>query len=99
MFKNLTIVIALLSLGPLSACSSKPIIPKGEDIKVSRETPNTSCKDLGTLTGKTLYATGTKEDALKDLREQAANKGADYIQIKSFSDTGTAVTGILFECP
>ena len=42
---------------------------------------------------------GTAEDALNDMKKEAANKGANYLQIKEYSSYGTAVTGIAFKCP
>lgn len=84
----------------LSACGSQPIIPTKEDVNVTREdlSKNSSCENLGTASGKSMHTTGGKDQALEDLKEQAANKGATDIQVHQFSDMGTSVTGTLFKC-
>ena len=41
---------------------------------------------------------GTQEQALGDLKREAANKGANYVMVKQYSDLGTSVTGIAYEC-
>ena len=92
---TIALVISIFALG---ACSSRPVLPDSKDIKVSRETPDKSCLELGNLTGRTATIKGTREQALEDLKQEAANKGANYVMIKQYSDSGTAVTGIAFEC-
>lgn len=84
----------------LTACGSQPIMPTKEDVNVTREdlSKNKSCEDLGTVAGKSMHTTGGKEQALEDLKEQAANKGATDIQVHQFSDMGTSVTGTLYKC-
>lgn len=91
-------IIATLVL-MLSACASRPIIQTTKDVKVSREEPGSDCKPMGKLTGTTLTARGTQEQALEDLKREAANKGANYVVVKQFSDYGTSVTGVAYECP
>jgi len=56
------------------------------------------CESIGLLRGTTMTSTGTKEDALKDLKVTAANKGATYIKVEQFSATGTSVTGMAYTC-
>ena len=95
MQRHLLVLFVLI----LTACSSKPVIMTAADVKVSREDAKSSCKPLGKLTGTTMSARGTQEQALDDLKKEAANKGANYVVIKEFSDYGTGVTGIAYDCP
>jgi hypothetical protein len=83
----------------LTSCASKPVIPSAGDVKVSREDASPKCKEIGKLTGTTMTAQGTKEQALEDLKREAATKGGNYVVVKQFSDYGTAVTGIAYDCP
>lgn len=83
----------------LASCASKPILPTEKDIKVSREEPSSKCKEIGPLTGRTASVKGTREQALEDLKREAANKGANYVLIKQMSDYGTAITGVAYDCP
>ncbi|HAG91221.1 MAG TPA: hypothetical protein DCL41_05085 [Bdellovibrionales bacterium] len=81
----------------IAGCSSQPIVPTSKDIEVTRkELPD--CENLGNLTGKSMHATGGKEQALEDLKDQAADKGATHVQVHQFSSMGTAVTGTLYKC-
>jgi hypothetical protein len=83
----------------LAACSSRSIKPDPKEVKLSREKPSAKCKDLGTISGTTLTAKGTQDEAIEDLRRDAANKGANYIYVEQFSSYGTTVTGQAYECP
>ena len=83
----------------LAGCASKPILPTEKDIKVSREEPSGKCKAMGELTGRTATVKGTREQALEDLKREAANKGANYVMVKQMSDYGTAITGLAYDCP
>lgn len=94
--KRLSLVFVVLGL---AACASKPVLMTEKDIKVSRDEASKKCKELGTITGRTASATGTREQALEDLKREAANKGANYVMIKEMSSYGTAVTGIAYDCP
>ncbi|MGE0525675.1 MAG: DUF4156 domain-containing protein [Bdellovibrionales bacterium] len=95
-------VIGLMGAGFLGGCSSKPklsVIPQADEVKVSRDRPGEECKEIGVITGRTSSATGTREQALEDLKQEAANRGANYIVIKSYSGYGTGAVGTAFECP
>lgn len=81
------------------SCGSQSIIPSPSDIEVGRKVPSGNCVELGLLRGSTMTTSGTKEDALTDLKSTAAAKGATYIKVEQFSETGTSVTGIAYTCP
>lgn len=83
----------------VSACASRSVLPDVQSVKVSREAPSSKCNEIGKLTGNTESVHGTQEQALEDLKREAANKGANYVMVKEYSDYGTAVTGIAYECP
>ena len=94
--KTISLVIFSLLLG---ACSSRSVTPDTKEVKVSREDADKDCKELGKITGTTLSAKGTAEEALADLKQEAANKGANYVVIKQYSANQTSVTGVAYECP
>jgi uncharacterized protein YbjQ (UPF0145 family) len=54
---------------------------------------------MGSITGTTPTVKGTQEEALEDLKREAANKGANYVVVKQYSAYGTSVTGLAYECP
>ncbi len=82
-----------------TSCASRSVLPSVDEVKVSRDEPSPKCKAMGKLTGTTSSVRGTQEQALADLKREAANKGANYLQVKQFSDNGTMVTGLAYECP
>lgn len=99
MMKSVVLVKACILTLVLGACASRSILPSVQEVKVSREMPDKECKEIGKLTGTTATVRGTQEQALEDLKRDAANKGANYLLVKQFSDYGTAVTGVAYECP
>ena len=81
------------------SCGSQSVLPEKEGVKVSREEPSNKCKLIGKVSGNTLSTTPKREDVLEDLRQDAANKGANYVVVKEYSDSGAAVTGMAYQCP
>ena len=92
-------LLAALCLMLVSACSSRSVLSDGKEVKVSRDDADKNCKEIGKITGTTRSHKGTQEQALEDLKQEAANKGANYVVVKEYSAYGTSVTGIAYECP
>ena len=99
MLKSLKLVLFIGLIAGLTACSSRSVMPDAEEVKVSREAADKDCKELGKITGTTSSVKGTREQALEDLIQTAANKGANYVMVKQYSAQGTSVTGMAYECP
>lgn len=93
------ILIAFSAVIMLAGCSSRSVLPDADEVKVSRDTAAKKCREIGKITGTTSSAKGTQEQALADLKKEAANKGANYVMVKEYSSYGTGVTGIAYECP
>jgi len=89
---------SLLLLG-LVGCASRSVLPEVKEVKVSREAADKDCKELGKVRGTSLSAKANAEQALEDLKKEAANKGANYVVVKQYSDNRTSVTGLAYECP
>jgi hypothetical protein len=81
------------------ACSSKPVLPAGKSVTVSRETAAPRCRELGPVRGNVLSVHGKAEDALLDMQKEAAEKGANYVVVHQYSGEETAVTGVAYDCP
>lgn len=83
----------------LAACGSHPIKPEGENVKITREAiDDDDCKEIGPVEGRVSSAKGTFEQALEDLKLDAARKGANRVKIETTSGTGTAVRGVAYFC-
>lgn len=74
-------------------------LPVEDNVKVSRDEADEDCKFLSKVEGRSIDAKATEEDVLKDLRQEAANKGANFLVVEQYSATGTAVTGKAYKCP
>jgi hypothetical protein len=96
---SMAIVPAALTLIFLSACASRPVLPDTKKIKVTREAVDKDCQDLGNMTGRVASKTGTPEQALEDLKTEAARRGATHVLVREYSALGTAVSGTLYACP
>ena len=80
-------------------CSNTPPVkPEGDNVEVSRAAAKKSCRELGPVDGRT---TNTKEgfdEALEDLKRDAAGRGANYVQIRKTGALGTSVRGVAYLC-
>lgn len=98
--RPLIFALSAFALGVLlSACGSHPIKPEGENVKITREAiDDEDCKEIGPVEGRVSSAKGTFEQALEDLKLDAARKGANKVKIETTSGIGTAVKGIAYFC-
>jgi hypothetical protein len=83
----------------IAGCASRPLTPELDDVKMSRENPKSTCEEIGRVTGRTMTAKGSSEEALKDMQSDAAAKGANFVRVEQYSGSGTSVTGVAFRCP
>jgi hypothetical protein len=91
--------LGLILLGLLVvSCSSKPIVPMGENVKVSRQAADKDCVDLGPVRGTVQGTKPNVEKAIENMKQEAANKGANYVKMETASDYGTAVRGTAYDC-
>ncbi len=83
----------------LSACSSAPPVkPDAENVKVSRDEADEDCKEIGPVEGRNSSTSGSFDEALEDLKKDAAGKGANFVQIQKSGALGTAVRGTAYLC-
>jgi hypothetical protein len=99
LFSSFSILFALLVSGMLSACSSMSTAPEKKNVEVSRNKPDKECVSMGKVEGRTQNVQGTANDALEDLQQEAANKGANYLVVEQYSSSGLSVTGHAYKCP
>ncbi len=79
-------------------CNSMGVKPEEISVKVSRESPSGDCKDLGDVYGTSNKIRSTSEEGLEDLKMDASRKGANYVQIETFSAMGSNAKGRAFYC-
>lgn len=94
-----TTTATMTFLFSILGCSSMSTLPKDDNVKVSREDADKDCHLIGKVEGRSLSVKATPEDVLKDMKQEAANKGANYLVVKEYSGTGTAATGLAYHCP
>lgn len=83
----------------LTSCGSTPVVPEGKNVKVSRDDADKDCRELGSVVGRLLTTTAKPEDAIEDMKQEAANKGANYVRMETASGLGSAVKGTAYFCP
>lgn len=92
-------ILSLLVIGFIfSACSSHPVLPDKNDIKVTRDNPSDKCKNLGPIEGRSTKLNAKPEDALEDLKSEAVRKGADYVRIETMGAQSSTIRGTAFFC-
>jgi uncharacterized protein YbjQ (UPF0145 family) len=82
----------------LPACSGYEILPDKIEVKVGRELPDDDCREIGPVSGSVSKISGTGEEALENMKKDAARKGANFIKYESSSGTGTAMKGVAYSC-
>ncbi len=90
---------SLVILSLLAGCSSHPIKPEAKNVETSRDDADEDCKKIGKVQGSVSSVKGTFEDALEDLKLDAARKGANFVKIGQTSAMGTSVQGVAYFCP
>ena len=92
-------IVASSLLLLLASCSSQPIIPEGKNVKITREDPDESCRLIGPVQGSVKTAVGTIEQAIEDMKLDAARKGANFVRMEATSALGTSASGTAYQCP
>lgn len=95
----LSMLLTLLVFGLVVGCGSHPIKPEADNVKVSREEADEECKDLGPVEGTVSTKSGTFEQALENMKIDAARKGANFVKMEATSAYGTATRGNAYFCP
>ena len=96
MSKKALLIVSLFVLG---ACSSAPPVkPESKNVKVSRDMADDECNEIGPVEGRSVSTKGNFDEALEDLKKDAAGKGANYVQIQQSGAMGTSVRGTAYLC-
>jgi hypothetical protein len=96
-FVTIGLMFGLLEV--LTSCSSQPIIPEAKNVKLARENPSKDCVEIGKVQGSVKSVHGTVEQAIEDMKLDAARKGANYVRMEATSGYGTSTAGTAFQCP
>lgn len=81
------------------SCSSAPIKPAAENVEVKREAPNLEdCREVGPVQGTVKTKSGTFEQALEDMKLDAARKGANFVHMEQTSAYGSSTRGTAYFC-
>lgn len=83
----------------LAACSHQAIIPEAKNVKLQREDPPKNCVEIGKVQGSVSSAHGKIEQAIEDMKLDAARKGANFVRMEATSSYGTSASGTAFQCP
>ena len=91
--------LSCLGLFSLANCSHQPVVPDAKNVEVAREEAGSKCVELGRVSGSVSTVNGTIEQAIEDMKLDAARKGANFVKMESTGAMGTSATGIAYQCP
>jgi hypothetical protein len=91
--------LSLSALFLLASCSHQPIVPDAKNVEVAREAAGPKCVELGRVAGSVSSVKGTIEQAIEDMKLDAARKGANFVKMESTGAMGTSATGVAYQCP
>ena len=98
--KNIILLIVIgLFISGCSRVAKMSNLPENDNVEVSREKADEDCEELGKVRGTTSSVKGTAEEALADMKQEAADKGANYVMVEQYSGNKTSVTGLAYKCP
>ena len=83
----------------LANCSHQAIVPNAKNVEVSREAASSRCVELGRVAGSVSTVQGTIEQAIEDMKLDAARKGANFVKMESTGAMGTSASGVAYQCP
>ena len=98
MFAIFKVCLVLGFVAFFSACSSHPIKPEGKNVEVSRNDADKDCKEIGRVEGRVKNVKGTFDEAMEDLKLDAARKGANYVKMEQTGAMGQSVAGVAYFC-
>ncbi len=82
----------------VTACASQEILPDKVEVKVSRDEPNKDCKMIGPVSGSVSILGDSAEVSITHLKQDAARKGANYVQYETSSADGSGLKGTAYYC-
>ena len=93
------ILATIFSASSIMGCASMSNLPVEENVKVTLQDADKDCTFISKVEGRSNSKVPKQDEALQDLKQEAANKGANYLVVKEYSGLGTAVTGLAYKCP
>jgi hypothetical protein len=61
--------------------------------------PPTGCTEVGTVEGSETQIGGDADGARVELRNEAGEKGANYVRLDTADRGGRVITGTAYKCP
>ena len=83
----------------ISGCAHQAVVPEAKNVKVARENPDSSCREIGPVKGTVKTSSGSIEQAIDDMKLDAARKGANFVRMEATGAMGTSASGTAYQCP
>ena len=100
--KNLNLLVSVLKittvLALISGCAHQAIVPEAKNVKIARENPASDCREIGPVKGSVKTSSGSIEQAIDDMKLDAARKGANYVRMEATGAMGTSASGTAYQC-
>lgn len=92
------IFLAIISVLVMASCASDPKRPDGSNVRVSNDRPRGDCEQIDQVVGTSATTGNAYNNALADIKKEAASKTANYVKIVAVSAHGSAIRGIAYRC-
>jgi hypothetical protein len=91
---SLTALLPLLWLVLTIGCSPVALTEAGKNVRTITSDPPATCEDIGTV-----YGRGDSEEIKNGMRNEAAEKGANYVRMETYNPMTAGGSGTAFRCP
>ena len=96
----------IIALALTPACMSRPTLsPAAGQVQLMKGDPPPGCRELGTAMGTSMRSAGSVELPMEelefakvDLRNKAAEMGANYVRMDAAAENGTTISGPAYRC-
>lgn len=78
----------------VGGCASSP----HSHVQVSRNFPGGACQEIGQVIGNANTRDNAEEQALDDLKYQAAQRSGNYVKLIAVTAHGSAARGVAYRC-
>lgn len=93
---------ACVLFASLSGCTATTLTAAGRGVSVEKADAKKECSEVGIISASSSNFVGeTDANARNKLRNEAAERGANYVRLDTYAENGNGVryTGTAYKCP
>ena len=86
--------LLLILIFLITGCQSRPY----DHVQVGPSYPAGACREIGQVIGNAATRENAREQAINDMRYNAAKLDGDYVRLVAVSAHGSAARGVAYRC-